>query len=490
MKTLVVNKKSILTVILAAALIITSTVLAYIISQQGDKTGGALIVIILGAACGLYAFVNPYFGFYSATLSGFLIFYFQRLLKLEEGFGLGVELLLYATLAGIVFQKFLKKEPLWKNASHIISVFYLIYLTYVLIEFFNPNGASMAGNLLYLRKAVQLLITYYIALNLFNSYKDIVNFFRFWLILAALCALYACYQEWFGLAGFESTWLFADETRRLIFSLDNGNYRKFSTMSDPTAFGILMAITSLFGVVLLLTTKAVGSKIKFCLSVLCLLIGMAYSGTRTATFIFTIGIVWYILLTINNKKTLLFAFFSTLIFVVLIFGPIYGNSTINRLRSTFKFSNEESLQVRDNNRKSIQPYIYSHPLGGGLLTTGVSGTQYNSGHYLAGFPTDSGLLRAALETGWIGLLLQCLSYFIILKTGIHIFFAAKNPVAKKYILASIVVLFANIVAQYSQVAIGQIPESFFFYSLVAVIVRISHFEKLKQQPQNLKQYLL
>jgi cell division protein FtsW (lipid II flippase) len=137
------------------------------------------------------------------------------------------------------------------------------------------------------------------------------------------------------------------------------------------------------------------------------------------------------------------------------------------------------MQVRDENRAKIQPYIYAHPTGGGLGTTGVLGLKYSGNHQLAGFPTDSGLLKAALETGWIGLILQCLLYFIILQHGIRAFYRTKKAIAKKYLLAALVVIFSNIVAQYSQTAIGQIPEGFFFYALVAAIVKINYFNRVQ-----------
>ena len=55
-----------------------------------------------------------------------------------------------------------------------------------------------------------------------------------------------------------------------------------------------------------------------------------------------------------------------LIGAFVLFAPIYGNGTINRLRSTFQISTDASLQVRDVNRHFIQPYSYSHPIGGGI----------------------------------------------------------------------------------------------------------------------------
>jgi cell division protein FtsW (lipid II flippase) len=276
--------------------------------------------------------------------------------------------------------------------------------------------------------------------------------------------------------------LYADETRFAIYSLDNGDFRKFSTLNDPAEYGILMAISALLALVV--TARVPGSfskKAKFAIAIVFIVIGMAYSGTRTATAILVIGVAFYILLTLDNWKTLAFAIFGLFAFLFLMFAPIYGNMTINRMRSAFKFKQDASYEVRNVNRASVQPYIKSHPLGGGLMTTGVMSLKYNPGHPLAGFPPDSGLLKYALETGWVGLILLCTLYFIILQQGAHAFYRAREPEHKAFILAALVGLFANIIAQYSQVAIGATPELFFFYPAIAIIVKLSKLENKENQ---------
>jgi hypothetical protein len=131
-------------------------------------------------------------------------------------------------------------------------------------------------------------------------------------------------------------------------------------------------------------------------------------------------------MTINNRRTLIFMAGFILFFVVLIFGPFYSINAVNRVRTSFKFSDDESMNVRDQNRKMIQPYIYSHPLGGGVATSGVLGLLYNPGHPLAGFPPDSGYLRAAIETGPIGLAYTLFMFFVMLQVGIRNYYASRS----------------------------------------------------------------
>jgi O-antigen ligase len=133
--------------------------------------------------------------------------------------------------------------------------------------------------------------------------------------------------------------------------------------------------------------------------------------------------------------------------------------------------------VRDVNRHFIQPYIYTHPIGGGIGTTGVLNLPKNIGHPLAGFPTDSGLLQIVLEQGWIGLILTCLTYFIILKQGVQSYYRTRNPEFKVIYLAITCCVFGFVFAQYAQVAIGQVPNGFLFAGLVAILIRLNDMEK-------------
>lgn len=203
-------------------------------------------------------------------------------------------------------------------------------------------------------------------------------------------------------------------------------------------------------------------------------VAMTFTGTRTANIMLIAALALYSFLTITSKTTLitLFVFFFAAGFIL--FGPI-NNNAINRVRTTFN-SKDASFNVRDFNRKYIQPYIYSHPLGGGVMTAGVLGEKYNPGHPLAGFPPDSGLLSAAIELGWIGYTISILVYFLFLYQGIHYYFLVRNDENKVYIAALTVYLFSIIVTQYSQVTIGQLPTALFFYSALAFMTRFKEMD--------------
>jgi putative inorganic carbon (hco3(-)) transporter len=266
--------------------------------------------------------------------------------------------------------------------------------------------------------------------------------------------------------------------REALSSLDNGNYRKSSFLSGCTDFALSMAGTIIITIIFYLRLKTSGLKKAFLIiSSLLMIAGMIYSGTRTANFMLVLEIALYILMTITEKKTLIFAGISLSILLFILFVPIYGNGTINRIRSTFQLNSDESLKVRDVNRHSIQPYIYAHPIGGGIGTTGVLNYPHNVGHPLAGFPTDSGLLSIVLEQGIVGLILTCLSYFIILRTAVRSYFRTRNPHYKIIYLAITCCVFGFVFAQYAQVAIGQVPNGFMFLGLIAILIRLNDNEK-------------
>ena len=210
-----------------------------------------------------------------------------------------------------------------------------------------------------------------------------------------------------------------------------------------------------------------------------MLLGMGYSGTRTANVMLAAGIVMFILLTLNKKATRIFAVFASLVFLVLLYGP-YANPTILRFRSSFiGAKNDESFKVREVNRAFIRPYIHKHPIGGGVGTTGGAGLRFNRGHYLAGFPPDSGYLRKALEMGWIGLIIVCVVYFVILKYGIRKYFRCRDDDLKIVYAGAIAVLFSFYMAEFAQEAIGQISDIVIYYPLIAMTLKMEQFRNFR-----------
>ena len=281
--------------------------------------------------------------------------------------------------------------------------------------------------------------------------------------------LYGCIQQWHGFFDFE---LAVIHKGLQVVYINGGELRKFSSMSDPMSYGVIMAACSLFFLIIALNQKKPLTKWVLIGGSIFMILGMAYSGTRTANVMFVAGIGMYVLLTINKKITQRFAIAATVIFVFLLYVPIYSNGTLNRFRTSFLGGGDASFSVREVNREFIQPYIYAHPIGGGLCTTGEPGKRYNPGHYLAGFPPDSSYLRKALETGWIGLAFIFLIYFITLRYAIHGFFSTKKEKRKVLYAAASSFLLSFYIAEFPQEALGQLTDMVIYYPIIAILIKL------------------
>jgi putative inorganic carbon (HCO3(-)) transporter len=211
-----------------------------------------------------------------------------------------------------------------------------------------------------------------------------------------------------------------------------------------------------------------------------MLLGMTYTITRTANAMLVAGLALFLILTFDRKVTRRITLYSVVLFIGLLVAPI-NNPQVDQFRQTFQGTNDDSYKVRDINRRSVQPYIYRHPIGGGLGTTGGAGLQYNPGHELAGFPPDSGCLQKALEIGWIGYGMICILYFLVLRTGIRGYFASRGDNTTQFIYAGCTAAcFSFYVGDFSQVAIGQITDIVVYYPFIAIILRLKDFAPSKK----------
>lgn len=475
------NDWSTASIVLIVLLALISFGMAYAISNL-QKIGLLIPVLLIGLGIAVFSVMYPLFGIYVIIIISFFVFDVMRFFRTEMPLVTLIDVLIYVVFLGVLVNKIVKKERFWDNQRNPIVSIHIVLIVYLLLQAFNPNGVSVVLFFSMSKRLISLYIFFYCVLQLFRDYHTIRQFFVIWVGLAFITGIYGCYQQWFGLPKFELDYITSNPLRMALSALPNGDYRKSSFLAGCNEFGLVMAGTAIIVLTFLLKAKTTRFKKSFLyISVVIMVLGMSYSGTRTATFMLTVEVVLYILMTINEKKTLLFGCFFSLLFVGILMAPSYGNVTLNRVKSTFQISTDESLNVRDVNRKAIQPYIYSHPVGGGVGSTGVLNAEFNDRHPLAGFPTDSGLLALTLEVGWIGLLLQCVAYFFILQQGINGYYRSKHPEIKVLFLASTLCVFGFVFAQYSQMAIGPIPGAFLYYGLAAAIIRLQELEQ-KSKP--------
>jgi len=462
------HKRNVLAQVL---IILLSIILGITVAFLSVTQSLMLLAFLIGAFLLFLCITNYRLGFIISIASGFSIFIISRYFMDVFPIGWIVESLVYASFIGLLVNCLIEGESLVASLYHPISFAFGLYLVFILWQAFNPAMDSIVGWFHFFRRQFLIFLIYVLTVHYIKKEDDIKTLIRTWIFFSLLAALYAILTQMIGLPNFEDKWVLASKNRENLYYLVDGFKRKYSLYSDPAAFGMDMAATTLLLVTTIFYTSKKKINVKYLLfSILCLL-GAIYSGTRTSYLMIISGLFLFLIMIGINRKTLLVSFGLLLGYIVIMLVPIYDNLFINRIRSAFNFSEDASLQIRNINRAKIQPYIHSNPIGGGVYTTGGQGMEYNPEHILAGFPPDSGYLRAALETGWIGLIILLGLHFVILRSGIYAFYTISNNYLKAVIIAVTTTIFAFVIANYGQDAFGQIPSCFLFCICIGIIAK-------------------
>lgn len=433
--------------------------------------------LLIGGMIVYSCIFNPLRGYYLVMITAFFAFFPGRMIGKDLPLSTFVEVLVLFLFLGTYWTGRKDENQKGNLLKSSVTILLIINVLYFITEAFNPNQGNSAGWLFSSKRYCIYILSFVISYRLINTPERFRYFLKFWIIMSFVAAAYGCYQQWFGFLPMELDYL-KNDPHEYALLFQGGVVRKFSFLDGVVTFGSLCG-----GMSVLTTILAVHEKIKkrryllIFISII-LFLGMSYSGTRTFTIMLPAGIALYVLMTLRNKATLTILFITITTMAFIMFAPI-DNPTLNRMRSTFD-SEDESLNVRTINRQSIQPYIYAHPMGGGVAASGVEGMRFNPNHRLAGFPPDSGLLKLALDMGWIGLALTMLLYLGMLYQGIQFYFKVKNEEYKKYIIAITCSIFSTIVILYAQVAIGQMPNVFFFYAMMGLFTRLKEFDEREQ----------
>ncbi len=454
----------------------------YLMRSSNYSSGLTYLSLVLGLFIAFLCIYDFKIGLYITTLLGFSIFTLNRLIQTDIPWGLLIEILTLVTAVGLFTSHKIKNINLRNYLNEPITICLIIFFLYSIMNVINPEMNSKLGWLEEIRRQLSLFLYFFIIYTGLRNENEFFHFLKLILILLVCSAVYGCIQQKIGFFNFELEWILKSESRKNLLFMIGGVKRKFSLFSDPSSFGITMAVTSNIFLILTALTKKIKKRFIYLFFAILALLAMAYSGTRTAYIAFILGFAFYLFLTVNKISTIALGIIILFGIIAILYLPIYSNPTLNRIRSAFEISNESSLKVRDKNRTNIQPYIHTHPFGGGLGTSEGRGEKYNPGHALAGFPPDSGFLKTAIELGWIGLALHLFQYFIILKIGISRYFEEKaKENSSKLLLIAIVCVFTYMISQYAQVAVGQFPDSFIFMSAIAILAKSSLNKKTQKQ---------
>lgn len=449
--------------------------IAFVVGSLGYVMGILILAIIVTISFFLWSFRDATFGlFFLIGYSYFLFFIARLLLPQRFPLGLGVEFIQIVLFLGIVIRG-LRTKISWAFFKNPVTYALVVFECYNLLQAFNPNAVSIVAWVASVRTILFDLVLYFIIGSLFTGKELVVKFTKYWIFLSLLAAMYGIYQEFFGYQDFE--WLDINSSPETIGLIQNGGFlRKFSFMSDVTTFGLVMAYSSIMCCVLAMAPFSKTKRIILGFFAFVLMMAMSYSGTRTATAMVPAGLLMYILMNVGNKSTFVILVVLIFGFIGFLYGPFYG-ATATRLRSTFQPSKDASMNVRETNRAKVQPYIRSHPIGGGINTTDSEGKLLSPGHILAGFPTDNGFLKTALTIGWIGLVLQLALYFIVISTGIKNYFAAKDHVIKALYCGYVALFFALTIANFTQWSLVQKPTSLLVTFVFILMPNLIKFDK-------------
>lgn len=456
--------------------IIIASVFGYLISTN-LILGLSVLAIVIGIAVLVVCLLNTEVGLYIILLYAFSASILSRFLFNEQmPVGIVIDILVFITFLSLFFSN----DNLKRNTGHFFknapAIYYSVIVIYLTLELLNPLGHSFEGWLQVMRKVFESFVIVFIAYNVFKNMSSIRRFITVLFILSFITGLYGCVQQWHGLSAAELNWVNADPVRLGLISIF-GEYRKFSILGGPTEFGIIMAACSLLYIFISFNEKKVSTKIIYIIGAVIMLLGMSYSGTRTANAMVVGGMAIFLFLSIDKKSTKLFALFSILAFLFVMYAPIYSSAALLRFRSTFRATEDASYNVREINRQSVQPFILSHPFGGGLSTTGEMGKKYNPGNPVAGFPTDSSYLNKALESGWVGLILTLILYFVILQFIIRGYFLTRNKEFKLFFGALLAFFFSYFLGEITQEAVGVFTNMGVFFPVLAIALRIREFSE-------------
>lgn len=444
-------------------LLLISIAIAVLIAKFGIIAGAFVLILLVVpmTVVGLIAF--PKFGILVLLFAAYFIMWVIRMGLID--FPLGT--IMDGLQALLIFGFFLhqKFKPEWKIYRNPVTVLITVWIGYNLFQVANPTAESRLAWVYTVRTVAVVMLMYFVFLYHINSVGFVRLILKLWLALSAFAALYGLKQEFLGFAAFEEASIANPLQQSLLFI--GGHWRKFSIFSDPVSFSYNMVISILICIALLTGPLSLAKKIVLGFLAVLFTFSMLYSGTRGAYVLVPAAMVLLLLLKLNIRMVLISAVAGVL-FAGVVYMPT-GDPAIQRFQSAFKPSSDASFNVRVENQKRIQPYIQSHPFGGGLGATGVWGVRFAPNSYLANFPPDSGYVRVAVELGWVGLLIFCTFMFVVLRAGILNYFAIKDPELKSYCLGMVLIIFALNIGNYPQEALVQFPTNIYFYLVIALI---------------------
>lgn len=460
-----------------ALLLGASLTVGYLVASLDFRTGFVLYVVLIGAPLIVYCLFNVAFNVGMMLFVALLVPFATKFTSAPVGTLL--DLLILIGAVGILLRQI--KERDWSFAKYPLSYMIIVWLYYNIMQIVNPYAESRMAWLYTVRSVAIQQVVFFIGAYAFrNNKKGAFAVLKLIILICFGSALYGLKQQYLGFSTAETAWVMADAERFQLYYQWN-MMRIPSFCYDPTTFGILMACFSIFCLTLIIGGTTRNQKLLLVLMLICSLWVMAYTGTRTAFALVPIGAIFYAGLILNRR---VFAIGAVL--AVLAAGFVLKSTSsgvIYRIQSAFKPAQDDSMNLRLENQKKIQPFIQSHPLGGGLGSCGVWGKRFNPQSELSKFPHDSSFVRMAVELGWIGLILYTLLHYFVIRTGLYYFIRCRDPLIKALYAGITTWTFMLAVACYAQEAILQLPMNVIYNVFLALLVTLKNFDPAFREAQ-------
>ena len=451
-------------------LVILSVLIGGFVAVLELKGAVFAVAVVFALTSVLFALFNQYTCLYIVLTLGCLVPWLAKIRDLP--YGISLDALLMTMSLGILMKQTYKRDLSFLQSPITIPI--CLWILYNLIQVLNPSAVSQLAWVYTVRSVAILHLLYFVACYALNSYRRIISVFKFMIFMAFVSASYGLFQEYVGFSRYEMIWLNSDMERfQLIFQW--GRLRIFSFFADPTNFGMYLAYYAITCCILMTGPFKTWQKVMLAIGAGSMFLAMGLAGSRTPIVLIPFGLIMYTLLTLNRRVILS-------ILLVFMVGSVFvlkstNNAIIFRIQSAFLLDKSaDTINVRINNQKMIQPFIRAHPFGAGLGSAGQWGARFAPNSILAKFPPDSGYVRIAVEVGWLGLILYCYLLFKVVNFSIYCYIRVKHPKVKIIYLCLTVMIFMLFLASYPQEAIIQLPTSLCFYVTLAIIARLKDFE--------------
>lgn len=422
----------------------------------GYGTIGALLVVgvPVGILVVMGVLVEPRLGLLLYVNLSFMLGG-TRFLQTDAPLGLSLDATLWLTLLSVFLNG---KRMAWGRLKHPVFYLLILWLTYTLLEYYNPDAPAKEAWFYHIRSfSLNWFLLAIMTFVMPITRKDIKVLITLWLCWSVLAAFWAFKQQYIGLAPAEQQWLAQGAERTHILW---GQLRSFSFYSDAGQFGSEMAGVTLLCVIWFFEAKRLEHKAGYLVLVLILFWGFAVSGTRSALFGLLAGYPSYLFLMRKVVPILRGVAVATPIMLILMFTHIGdSNYQVYRIRTALRPTEDASFLVRLENQAKLRMHLKDLPFGAGIGSSSGAGQRFSPNHFASQIPTDSWYVQIWIETGIVGLSLYLFVLAGIILTGVYKVWQIRDERLRILMIALLAEFIGIVLVSYSNPILGQFPTS-------------------------------